>query len=75
MIEIPGHHRTPHLKDWMPAFQREVTKLYRAGLADLAEEAERLGHVRPMPRMPSLGEIARVVIARARAARFRNNLE
>ncbi|HEY1244172.1 MAG TPA: hypothetical protein VGF29_05005 [Hyphomicrobiaceae bacterium] len=73
MILIPGHKRTPDLKDWEPSFRHAVTELYRAGLGDLAQEAERVGHVRPMPRARRLGELMPAVIARAHAARFRNH--
>jgi hypothetical protein len=73
---IPGHRRTAGvIKDWMPAFIEEVTALYRAGLADLAAEAERTGHVRPLPRARRLAEFMPAVIARAHAARFRNQSE
>jgi hypothetical protein len=72
MTTTPSHRRTAHLKDWDPGFQSEVTALYRAGLDDLAAEAERVGHVQPMPRIPRLGAILRAVLARAHAARFRN---
>ena len=71
-MTTPGHRRTADIKDWMPGFESEVTALYRAGLDDLAAVAERRGHVRPMPRIPRLGAILKAVLARAHAARFRN---
>ena len=75
MSPIPGHRRTSGLKDWMPGFNAAVREFYRAGLDALAEEAERRGHVRPLPRMRSVGEFFPVVIARTHAARFRNHPE
>jgi hypothetical protein len=75
MTPIRGHRRTADLKDWMPAFQREVTALYQSGLDAIAEEAERIGQVRPLPRARRLGEFMPAVIARAHAARFRNHPE
>ena len=73
MTQIPGHRRTADLKDWQPEFVREVTALYRAGLDALAEEAERTGHVRPLPRARRIGELMPAVVARAHAARFSNH--
>jgi hypothetical protein len=71
----PGHRRTADLKDWHPEFTRAVSNLYACGNTAMAEEAERLGYVRPLPRARRLGEFMPAVVARAHAARFRNHPE
>jgi very-short-patch-repair endonuclease len=57
MTGFRGHRRLNNLKDWMPAFAREVTRLHRDGSIVDAEEAERAGHVWPIKPAQSLGEV------------------
>ena len=58
-MSFPGHIRQNNLKDWMRSFDREVTELYRDGSVEMAEKAERDGHLWPVKPAESIWSAAK----------------